>query len=429
MSAAGTEPGNETHVIEPSPDSGAQDSGAQDSGAQDSGAQGSSRVSRYFKVVKDKIKKTLSPDEETTILGLITNNKTTLTNLVISLAVLGLQFLLNAEVFDCPLENHQIYGRFWLYGPATIIFFLNMLLIGDVWELSDRCLVADYYHFGFFCGRTFPSIVKALVGASVWLCVAFLQKDYYICGEVGPDIRKRNVTDPEELKKYDLAVETAGAQSQIFAWVVFLVMAFFATVVIINKNCILKDQDILDDICTFEEREAKWAIKTFTEFTRGLRCEEDPSEDHDKQGNSTADNKSKRKGDDQLGKEKEEEVKITLYPDGIPEKGAEKMVTEMFKGWKDEKPNWHYRDAYDDFVKLYPRAASGNPGKRWSTTHLSVQFAKKAGSGNNRNNKLPIHRSDSGSTRFEMQNLTVQSDKADVSKEEHQETTSLIAAN
>lgn len=160
-----------------------------------------------------------------------------------------------------------------------------------------------------------------------------------------------------------------------------------------------------------------------------MRCEEDPSEDHDKQGNSTADNKSKRKGNDQLGKEKEKEVKIPLYPDGIPEKCAEKMVTEMFKDWKDKEPNWHYRDAYDDFVKLYPRAATGNPGKRWSTTHLSAQFAKKAGSENNRNIKLPIHRADSGSTRFEMQNLTVQSDKADVSKEGNQETTSLIAAN
>ena len=60
-----------------------------------------------------------------------------------------------------------MYGRFWLYGPATIIFFLNLLIIGDIWELSDRCLVADYYHFSYFCGRTFPSIVKALVGASV----------------------------------------------------------------------------------------------------------------------------------------------------------------------------------------------------------------------------------------------------------------------
>ena len=53
--------------------------------------------------------------------------------------------------------------------------------------------------------------------ASVWLCVAFLRKDYYVCGEVGLDIRKRNVTYPDELKKYDLAVETAGAQSPIFA--------------------------------------------------------------------------------------------------------------------------------------------------------------------------------------------------------------------
>ena len=169
-----------------------------------------------------------------------------MTNLVISLVLLGLQFLLRAKVFDCPLENHQIYGRFWLYGPATIIFFLNLLIIGDIWELSDRCLVADYYHFSYFCGRTFPSIVKALVRASVWLCVAFLRKDYYVCGEVGLDIRKRNVTYPDELKKYDLAVETAGAQSQIFAWVVYLVMVFLATVVIINRNCMLKDQDILD---------------------------------------------------------------------------------------------------------------------------------------------------------------------------------------
>ena len=63
----------------------------------------------------------------------------------------------------------------------------------------------------------FPSIVKALVRASVWLCVAFLRKNYYVCGEIGLDIRKRNVTYPDELKKYDLAVETAGAQSPIFA--------------------------------------------------------------------------------------------------------------------------------------------------------------------------------------------------------------------
>ena len=60
-------------------------------------------------------------------------------------------------------------------------------------------------------------------------------------------------------------------------------------------------------------------------------------------------------------------MKLTFYDNGIPEKCAEKMVAEMFKDWMEQKPNWHYRDAYDNFVKLYPRAATGNHGKRWST--------------------------------------------------------------
>lgn len=100
----------------------------------------------------------------------------------------------------------------------------------------------------------------------------------------------------------------------------------------------------------------------------------------------------------------------------------------MFKDWMEQKPNWHYRDAYDNFVKLYPRAATGNHGKRWSTTHLSARFAK----GSNENSRLPfhgIHRSDYRSTRFEMENLTDQSGKANISKEEHKETTSLIVTS
>ena len=44
-------------------------------------------------------------------------------------------------------------------------------------------------------------------------------------------------------------------------------------------------------------------------------------------------------------KDKEKEVKITLYDNGIPEKCAEKTVTEMFKDWMEQKPTWLYRDA------------------------------------------------------------------------------------
>ena len=67
-----------------------------------------------------------------------------------------------------------------------------------------------------------------------------------MCAQVGPDIRERNEADPDKLKEYDMTVETAGAESQIFAWAVFVVMVFSASVVVISKNCCLKDQDILD---------------------------------------------------------------------------------------------------------------------------------------------------------------------------------------
>ena len=197
--------------------------------------------------IKDRITKVLSAaGDRATIPGIITNNKITLKNMVISLAVLGLEVLLHSEVFDCPVKNHKIYALSWLCAPPAIIFFVNLLIIGDIWKLSDHCLVRDYSQFGYFCGHTIPSIVKAMAGASVWLILAFYRKDYYVCAQVGPDIRERNETDPDKLKEYDMTVETAGAESQIFAWAVFVVMVFSASVVVISKNCCLKDQDILD---------------------------------------------------------------------------------------------------------------------------------------------------------------------------------------
>ena len=60
-------------------------------------------------------------------------------------------------------------------------------------------------------------------------------------------------------------------------------------------------------------------------------------------------------------KDKEKEVKITLYDNGIPEKCAEKMVTEMFKDWMEQKPTWLYRDGY------------GNPGKD-GARHIYPRF-------------------------------------------------------
>lgn len=140
------------------------------------------------------------------------------------------------------------------------------------------------------------------------------------------------------------------------------------------------------DIRIFEEREAKWAKRTFTKLAKGLHDKEITNE------NETA-NQEKEEG---------KEVKIILYRGGIPETLGEKKVIEMFKGWEEKNPNWHYRDAYDQFEKLYPRAANGKPRSRWSTTHLSQQFAKNARPVNtNEDTKLPFEQTSRGTTTLE----------------------------
>lgn len=101
---------------------------------------------RCFSTIKDKITKTLSAaGGRPAIPGIITNNKITLKNMVISLAVLGLEVLLYSEVFDCPVKHHEIYALSWLCAPPAIIFLVNLLIIGDIWKLSVPADVATLF--------------------------------------------------------------------------------------------------------------------------------------------------------------------------------------------------------------------------------------------------------------------------------------------
>ena len=61
---------------------------------------------------------------------------------------------------------------------------VNLLLIGDIWQLNDSCRAWDYCNLGFICGHIFPTIVRALFGASFRLCVAYWQRNYYVCSAV-----------------------------------------------------------------------------------------------------------------------------------------------------------------------------------------------------------------------------------------------------
>ena len=98
------------------------------------------------------------------VLGIISNNKVTLSHLVVAMTMVGLELLLNAKVFDCPLKNHVCYGLMFLVGPPCIIFVVNLLIVGRIWTLSNRCCVKEYRRKGECFFYVFPNAVKAMVG-------------------------------------------------------------------------------------------------------------------------------------------------------------------------------------------------------------------------------------------------------------------------
>ena len=178
------------------------------------------------------------------VLGIISNNKVTLSHLVVAMAMVGLEFLLNAKVFNCPLKNHVCYGLMFLVGPPCIIFFLNLLIVGRLWTLSNRCCVKEYRRKGECFFYVFPNAVKALVGGLAWLMVAFIDTRYFVCTMVGQDIEKRNLTDSEEIKLLRHQIGHAKGLSHVLAWAVFLIMVVFGATVVIIKRC-YKKADVL----------------------------------------------------------------------------------------------------------------------------------------------------------------------------------------
>ncbi|XP_020607302.1 uncharacterized protein LOC110045981 isoform X2 [Orbicella faveolata] len=299
------------------------------------------------------------------VLGIISNNKVTLAHLVVAMTMVGLELFLNAEVFNCPLKNHVCYGLMFLTGPPCIIFVVNLLIVGRIWTLSNRCCVKEYRRKGECFFYVFPNVVKALVGGLVWLMVAFIDTRYFVCAVVGQDINKRNLTDSEEIKSLQHQIDHAKGLSHVFAWVVFLVMVVFGATVVIVKRCYRKAHVLAADGFILAQREAIVALMTFNEITNGLRDELKKSgvesgDKTDTNENKTPDAVVLENGIQWLPGN----PKIRIYPEGIPETRGRQHVKEMFECHENEN-DWDYQDALKKFREMYPRAATGDPRDPW----------------------------------------------------------------
>ena len=175
------------------------------------------------------------------VIGFLTDNKITLKNLLLSAVVVGLELLLSSQVFDCPLQHHTLYGVTFLLAPVFIVFITNVLLIADVWRVSDRVFVERYRRCGEFGFWVLPDVVKAFVGPAVWLVAALADGTYYVCAAVGPDSDKRKLTNATEIKELEAELTLAKSKSQLWAFLVLAVTVIVTVVVITTKQCCLKD--------------------------------------------------------------------------------------------------------------------------------------------------------------------------------------------
>lgn len=192
------------------------------------------------------IKEAAQSTKKNGFMGLLSDNSITLKNLLFSGVVVGLELLLNSQVFDCPINNHFAYGTVFLVAPLFIVFFTNLVILGEVWKLSDRCCVRRYCRWGECGARCCPGVIKALFGPTVWLIASFVDTEYYVCLRVGQPIEKRNLTNETVIKALKQEFADAKSESHIWAWSLFGVLVFVTAIEIILKKCCLKDNVLLE---------------------------------------------------------------------------------------------------------------------------------------------------------------------------------------
>ena len=179
-------------------------------------------------------------------MGLLKDNQITLKNLLVSGVTVGLQLLLSKEVFECPVNHHIAYGTAFLVAPVFIVFFANLVVLGELSMLTDRVCIGKYYRWGDCAARVAPGIVKACFGPSFWLIASFGDTTYYVCREVGQAIEKRNLTNETEIKILQEKFAEAKSESHVWAWALFAVLACVTATIIIAGKCVVKDTHLAE---------------------------------------------------------------------------------------------------------------------------------------------------------------------------------------
>ncbi|CAH3019432.1 unnamed protein product [Porites evermanni] len=307
-----------------------------------------------------------NPFRLSTAFNFIQNNNKTLRNLIVAISTYQLQQLLNARAFHCPDKNYQQYGFTFLFAPVLVLFCLNLLVVGEIWNFTSRMFVKRYIRRGDIVARVLPSLLKACVGPAVWLIVAFREEDYYICAKLGPftPIHNQTVLTDRQIFERKRKVEHCKSEAQVLAWIIFGGLVTLGTALVVWKNCYFKDNLLMENHYSFERREALSAKIAFIKHIGGKLCEDADIDD-----------------DPMTAEYGTEQDRVTLYHNGVPEMIGRKTVEKLFQGYNGKNwavgDKWHYIKAYKAFKEMYPRISTGSPLDPWRVVRGDIDGTQK----------------------------------------------------
>lgn len=208
---------------------------------------------------------------------------TTFRQILIFVLVLGLERIFEKDVFKCPDTNHHVYGTLFLICPAISLFVLTLLLNGKFWEVLTGCRLSKFRP-RFVVKRVMSMVFQAFLPPGIWIVVALIQTNYYVCAKLGPKeaaikSATKNTTDAKKIKaiKYDIekSFNNAGTESHIIAWGFFLSLIVLAFAFVCIRRCFFLQADgILPDLEDYRKLEAEAAVDFFKQQIEKIAEEE-----------------------------------------------------------------------------------------------------------------------------------------------------------
>ena len=174
--------------------------------------------------------------------------------IIIFLVVLGIDKAVEKNLFNCPTTYYRPYGLMFLFGPSTLMFAVGFLTskylvsgLQGCWKAKAQKIVLMRQ----ICKCT----LVALASFVIYLGIALMQKDYYICFKVGPkpDVDSRS---------------KAAVESQLIAWGLFICLIAVVIFAMLIKICFLMEPQAdpkFESFQMYEKLEAKAAAKCFND--------------------------------------------------------------------------------------------------------------------------------------------------------------------